>query len=271
MIGETTPRTFYDSLTEGMMEDGFLSRFLIIEYVGDRPRTNPNQVLIPDAALVDVIRNLAYAAEQCNMGRQDSIAVGRTEEAAQIMNKFELECDFEINKTTDESYRQMWNRAALKALRISALLAVADHYLQPRVQAHHINWAIDIIRRDIAIMQRRLETGDVGMSDTTRERKMGTIIKNYVTRPLSNSMNFCEKLRANGIIPRSYLQTYCAQASSFFNFRGGSTRALDLVIQSFIDNGYLKEADKVKLALNFQFHGKAYQIVQIPEFAQVDS
>lgn len=267
MIGETTPNTFYESLTEGMMGDGFLSRFLSIEYTGQRPPANRNQVVVPDRGLIDVLSDLATAANRVALVSQPSMPIGRDEEAAVMMANFEAECDYEINRTENESYRQMWNRAALKALRVSGLLAVADHNLFPCVNAIHTGWAIDVVRRDIAIMARRIEIGDVGVSDNARERKMATIIKRYLETggPASHAENV--ELRKANIVSRKYLQIYTRTSTAFTRDRKGTVAALDLTIKSFIDNGYLGEAPKDKVHKNYKFHGKCYFILGLPDYS----
>lgn len=266
MIGETTPSTFYESLTESMMEDGFLSRFLIIEYTGDRPAMNMSQVLVPDKALQDALVAIAFQAHNLGNGQQ-SQPLGRTEEAAQIMWDFEQECDKEINSTDDESRRQMWNRAALKVLRVSGVLAVADNHINPCITREHVDWALDVVRRDISIMAKRLDTGDVGTSDTSRERKLFAIIRDYIASPVSASYKVPDSMRQNGIVPRSYLQVRLARVSSFYSHRAGGKVALDMVLQSAVDNGYLMEVERAKVAEAYNYHGKAYRVLRLPDYA----
>ena len=265
MIGETTPSTFYAALNEGMMEDGFLSRFLAIEYDGNRPPANRNQILIPDAGLVEVLSAMGMAAQRVTTSATPSMLVQRTEDAALIMAAFEEECDRQVNSTNNESFRQMWNRAALKSMRLAALLAVADHYLHPTITAEHINWSIDVVRRDIGIMHKRIATGDVGVTDTSRERKMHSIIRRYVENPLPKSHEGAKKLKEAGIVTRQYLQVYCAQSVAFSKFRGGATHALNLTVQSFIDSGYLAEVEKGLAVKNYGFHGKCYRILSLSD------
>lgn len=266
MIGETTPSTFYEALTESMMEDGFLSRFLIVEYDGERPPMNTCQTMLPDAALQDALVALAFQAQNL-IGGQTSQPLGRTEEAAQVMWEFEQECDREINNTDDESRRQMWNRAALKVLRLSGLLAVADNWVNPCITREHLEWALDVVRRDIKIMGKRLDTGDVGTGDGARERKLVSVLRDYLASPLAASYKVPEEMRQNSIIPRSYLQIRTSRVASFYNHRAGQNAALDLAVQSAVNNGYLMEVDKAKVAEAYNYHGKAYRIIKLPDYA----
>lgn len=264
MIGETTPSTFYDSLTESMMEDGFLSRFNIVEYEGMRPPLNTNPVLELNKPLADHLGSLARKALQVNSTMNGNVPVDRDTEASQIIAAFELECDLQINRTTDESVRQMWNRAALKVMRIAALLAVGDDFGHPCVRKVHVDWALMLVRKDIQIMQRRMESGDVGMGDHTREKKALAIMADYIRNGAGDGYKVPAKMHTNGIIPRKYLQMRAARAACFSQHKLGSTAALDQVLRSLVDNGYIMESDKKSLSDNYNFNGKAYMILNLP-------
>jgi hypothetical protein len=245
-----------------MMEDGFLSRFTIVEYTGERPPHNHSALRAPDGALADA---LAYLCGQSlNLlqagKRQD---VGRDEQSAIMLHEFDLECDKQINSTNDESHRQMWNRAALKVARIAALLAVADNYIHPVIQAHHVEWALLVVSKDIALMGRRMENGDVGANDTTRERKLLALAKEYITQGVLDSYGVPHAMQQQGIIPRKFFQIRAARQAAFSSHRMGSTGALDATLRSLIDSGYLMELNKDKQIEAFGYHGKCYRVLQL--------
>lgn len=265
MIGETTPQTFYKALTDTMMEDGFLSRFLVFEYDGERPPENERRVDYPDPALVRSINAMARQAEE-HILKDFSQPLERTANAAALMKSFDLECDKNINATRDESRRQMWNRAALKSLRIAGLLAVADNWLKPCITVDHIVWAQGVVRRDIAIMRQRLDSGDVGSDDTSRERKLVSIIKDYLTAPIPDSYKVPDSMRQNGIVPRNYLQIRAGRSASFTQHKLGTNKALDDTLTMLISNGYLMDVQKDKVIDAYSFHGKAYRVVKLPDY-----
>lgn len=268
MIGESTPGTFYEALTEGMMEDGFLSRFLIVGYDGDRPERNPSMIDRPDAALTRALADIAkHGYDLINKGT--SLPVGRTEDAAAVMHAFETEADRNITSTDDESRRQMWNRASLKALRISALLAVGDNYASPAIGRQHIEWAIELVRQDIAMMSKRLDSGDVGSNDRSRERKLVSIIRDYIKRDkIPASYKVPEQMHKDGMVPRSYLQMRVGQVASFYNHKFGANKALAESIDVCLTNGWLMEVKHDKVVEMFNHHGKAYRVLELPDYSE---
>jgi hypothetical protein len=264
MIGETTPKTFFNSLTETMMEDGFLSRFTIIEYAGERPDPNPNPITRMDQGLAQALHQLVVQAITI-LDRTNKSDVQFESQAWQMLDEFNKFCDGNIRAAgDDESQRQMWNRAHLKAMRIAGLLAVADNHLVPVVYPQHVSWAIDLISRDIAMFQRRLDEGDIGTGDAVCETKLMATVKEYLESGVSDSYKIPDALRKAGIIPRKVLQIKLARVTAFSNHRNGATFAMDSALRSLCDSGYLAECDRTKLAGEHNFHGKAYRVMSLP-------
>ena len=268
MIGESTPGRFYEALTESMMEDGFLSRFIIVEYTGDRPPLNVTPLREPAKPLGDAVADLCTHAMTL-LDRHETVLVDRTEAAATMMEKFEAECDKKINGTREEMWRQMWNRASLKVMRVSALLAVAEHWLNPIIDVRHVEWAMALIRKDIRIMSQRIEAGDIGMNDDSRHRRLFQTMKEYLEQPPAAGYNIPDALRMNSIIPRKYIQIRVARQAAFTSHRAGATAAMDATLKSMCDSGYIMEVDKNKMADQFGFQGRAFRILTIPDYSQM--
>jgi hypothetical protein len=264
MIGETTPGTFYDSLTQTMMEDGFLSRFTVVDYNGERPALNTNPDKQVPGLVAQATQGLCQHAIQL-IGRHATQQVLYSPEAAAILNAFDVECDAEINSTTDETKRQMWNRAHLKVCRFASLLACADNHVNPVVTKAHAEWALGLIRRDIYIMDVKIRSGDVGNDDVSRERKMAAVLKEYIQEGAKSESYGCpESLKKAHIVPRRYLQIRLGRISCFLTAKNGSTFSIDQTINAMQKNGYLSEVDKVHLAEKHDYHGVAYRIVSLP-------
>lgn len=158
MIGETTPGTFYDALTTSMMEDGFLSRFNIVEYLGDRPEENKEQMVQVPRDISDMLGKIAsHCVSMVNGVNGNAIQVQLCPQAQQLFDQFNTECDQKINQAgEDEAIRQIWNRAHLKALRVAGVLGASDNYLTPIVTTQHATWALNLIKTDVNRMLARV-------------------------------------------------------------------------------------------------------------------
>jgi hypothetical protein len=263
MIGEATPDAFYDALTDTMMADGFMSRFTIIEYNGKRPEENEKELEDPSGKIIKALTDIIEAASSLNHEGK-TILVDFSDEAAAMLKAFNRECDINVNASDDEGYRQMWNRAQLKAKRIAALLAVPENSSFPIVQVCHVEWAVMLIRRDIALMDRKITTGDVGNGDAPREKKLLSIIQHFMKKGAAPGYQIPDKMAKEGVIPRRFMQISTQRVGSFTAHPRGQNFALDMTIKSLIDSGYICEMSKEKCFEKFEFIGKCYRVIVLP-------
>lgn len=265
IVGETTPRTFYESLTPAMMEDGFMSRFCVIEYQGDRPDknraqvTNPPEKLIRGLAALMTHSDLALAAGNNQM-------VAFSPDAAELLERFDVRCADGVRATDDEAKRQVWNRAHLKALRIAALLAVGDAYLNPIVTVEQAQWAIGLVEYGNSTFLGRIESGEVGVgTDSGREQKVIDVCLKFLGladnhKKLAEYKNG-KAMRDAGIVPRRYIQQQTQRLSMFENHPQRHTASMMGAIKSAIANGKAMEVKKDKMAENYNYHGEGYRLI----------
>jgi len=265
LIGETTPNTFYESITDAMMRDGFMSRFCVIEYSGDRPAKNANPVQHPPRGVVDhIARIMAQSDLAMAAGKTQEVAF--SEDARAHLDRFEDECDAAIHAAgDDENLRQLWNRAHLKALRVAALLAVGDKPFGPVVTVEQAEWAVTLMRHGIAAFDRRIRQGEVGEgSDGGREQKVMELCREFLFLPADKLPAWLKNGKAMqdaGIVPRKYLQQRTQRFAAFERHKMGHTQALNMAIKTAVTNSNLMEVRKEPLSEQFGYHGQAYRVL----------
>lgn len=266
-IGECTPEKFRESLTEEMMEDGFLSRFNIIEYDGERGGANERPPALMGPRLANKLGTLAH---QCDMRlKQNSVQdVERDAVAEAMLDKFNHQCDAGILESgTNESKRQVWNRAHLKVLRISALMAVADDYMAPTINEGHVHWAIAIVMRDVTMMKEHVSNGNIGTSDRNRELKLIDMIKKYIIK--GEHIGIPKEMTDAGIIPRKHMQNKASKNSSFTKHSLGIRRAFDDSVKSLIETGAILAIPQPTIATDYpgKSHGSCYKVLNLDGYA----
>lgn len=266
-LGETTPGTFLESLSSDMMEDGFLSRFLTVHYNGERPLPNVERFLfLPDDCLAYWRALLKHSVRFISrIDCPDPVTVNfKNYDACEKLEKFERECITAINASTDESVRQMYNRAHLKALKIAGILAVADNFYEPLIHLGHATWGITTVRRDIQSFQQHERSGNIGNDDHARSQKVIAILREYVRNGAPASYGVTKSMQENSIAPWGFLQRRTSTLPLFRNYPRGAVEALRQTVRTLCDGGYLMEVQKDKLVEHYRCHAKAYRIIDLP-------
>lgn len=260
ILGESTPESFYDGLDQSHIASGFLSRFLIFEYLGDRPDMNENFNCPPSQELKQKLADLVVIVGNCERNKT-IVQVQQLPEAMEILKAFNRMVDTKIRGAND-SQREIWNRAHLKALKLAGVIAVGVNAHDPCITPEIANWAINIVQMDCQAIQKRFASGDIGVGDSKQINDLRRAIENYTTLTFEEAKKFgtTVKMFADGVIPYQYFMKKTNQLAAFRNDKLGSTLSLKRTLQALVDAGMLKLIPKVQSEQAYQYTGDAYGI-----------
>ena len=272
LMGESTPEKFYEGLHEGLISEGLLPRFTMIEYKGDRPPLNPAHISAePSFELVDMLSTLCAHSLMLN-SQHKAIHVQQTEETKTMFAEFDKHCDSNINSSDREVRRHLWNRAHIKAMKLGAIIAVGCNPYDPVINVDIASWAINLVVADVRNLLNRFDAGEIGIdNDETKQlTKVIECVKDFVVSPWPNVAKYAGEgagqLHSNRIIPYSYLQRRLASVAVFRKDRIGASGAIKKAIKTLCERGDLQEVSRAVMGKDYNSTAVAYMIAHPSSF-----
>jgi len=266
ILGDTTPESFYESLHEGLIVEGLISRCTIIEYHGKRPPFNKQfKSIKPTFELTEKAASLC--AYSLMLNSQNKVLHTEFDDAAlTLFDNFDVHCDLQINNANKEVVRNLWTRGHIKAMKLAALIAIGCDPYNPTITADVANWAIGIVAADAKNLLNRFNEGEIGIdNDETKQlAKTTDAVKTYVVSAWPQVVKYVGEgfgdLHANKIIPYSYLQRKLASMAVFRKDRIGSSAAIKRSLTTLVERGDLEELSRAMLKKEYNKTCKAYMI-----------
>lgn len=264
ILGESVPENFYSSLSEEMIAEGLLPRFVLIEYSGPRPELNNDHLnAVPSMMLTEQLASLVANCETI-MHAKKVINIDQSVEAFKLTDKFDKFATRQINISEKDIVKQLWNRAHVKVLKLAGLIAVGVNMIQPTILPEYVVWAINIVQNDIKALSEKFELGLIGANtaEVKQASELKRIIQEYVFSDwVQISKYFNNSLMHNDrVIPYAFISRRLISAAAYKNDKSGSTSAIKRAIQILIDSDRLREISKMDLIAKYGTTQKAYMI-----------
>jgi hypothetical protein len=206
-VAESSTKIFFDTLSESLIQDGLLPRFLVIQYNGPRGyMQNIRKKKLP----FDVYGSLQTIAEKAISYRQNNaIHVDMDEESEQILTDLDIETTDDINAGADATDEELLNRVHLLSIRVSALLAVADRPEKPVIKRHHVEWSIRFVRGCFDSLRKQFIQGEVGDNCSNDIQTVRKAVEEYLrmdpTQRMKSKRVGKKVANMEGVVPMSFL------------------------------------------------------------------
>jgi hypothetical protein len=272
LVGESTPERFFEALDDNLVTDGFLPRFLIVQYDGERKyMVKEHSLAAPDKMLVARLAELVtHCRSTAEGGRVQVIKYDPI--AEEMLDAFDRKTTDLMNEPgTKSTLNELYNRAHMKALRLAGLLAVSENYLFPTVSPAMAEWAIGMVMRDVNNMIFRFTSGETGVRRDGNQMRhvevVTKIIKDWISDPAKAATYGTDvKMIKEGVFSVSSLNIRLQGVKIFKNDKFGVPDAIKKALRIMEDDGSIQEMNKAATKDRFGKTALCYQIVDVDKF-----
>jgi hypothetical protein len=162
LLGATTPATFWGSLTDDLVQDGFLGRLIVVESSQPRQLARFVDQTEPPARIVEWCKTVnAPASRTGDLAAKSlaelqpvTIAMEIGSSCEDLMRAFESELNTLKDQFEPEGLDVLLGRTFEKALRLSMIAAKARDPNSSQVGVQDLEWAINYVRHyDMALVR----------------------------------------------------------------------------------------------------------------------
>ncbi len=262
ILGESTHKLFYGSLNEDMIAAGLLPRFLIIEYNGYRVDLNEDHYKVQPSFVLQ--ERFASLIAQCEtiMSSKRVIDVQANESAVKLLRSFEKSSTAKINASSDNDVvSELWNRAHMKVMRLSALISVGVNMIEPMITEEYVEWSINLIQNDIKMLSSKFETGEIGKhaGEHKQQKELIRMIRDFYNRDWDYISKYTKEkaMFDKHIIPHGYFSKRLSPHPAFNDPRVKASIALQQAIKVLCDTDKIRELGHLDLK-SFNTRQKCY-------------
>jgi hypothetical protein len=221
LLGATTPATFYESLTDDLVRDGFLGRLLVIESSQPRQLARLVDQTDPPADIIqwcaDVNGELRKKGDLADVASAEmpasTIPFPFEEQCHYLLKPFEEELNDLKSAHEADGLDVLLGRTYEKSLRLAMIAAKATHPEENIVRAKDLQWAIAYVRHyDLQLLEsvRTKRTRNEVDAEIKRMITYVSKAKNYTT-----DRKFA-RLLSQGLMPHAKLLKLMAVDSRTF-------------------------------------------------------
>jgi hypothetical protein len=250
IIGDSTPDGLYGWLSTSELESGFLPRFMIFN-MSEKSWSNVHNEkngAKPGKRLTD---SLTLLVEEMDRFDATENATPRkiplSPEADAFLRKYIYQKRIRSGKISNNGLSEIYNRAGMKALRLSSLAAVAADFHSPLIELEHTVWATELIDMLDAQLLEKFSSGDVGRGQVKQEAE---VLKAFteitkLSKITRKKLGMSPKAAGDDrVCPHGILKSRVVQAPAFAEDRNGAVGAFDKCVDNLVRAGKLVKYPK---------------------------